>query len=240
LNDASTDLPRESIPVIETSGSVIHWAYRYDLLLCVMTLGRERAFRERLVDLARIAEKENVLDIGCGTGTLALAAKRRVGIGGTLNAIDASPEMIARARKKAKRKRLDVHFQIAAAEALPLPDASQDAVLSVAMLHHLPDDVRRACISEAARVLKPDGRFFAADFVHATNARHADHHRQRAGHAHPHFDLREQIPLFTTAGFELLDSGPVGFRSLQFILASRPDNHSNRERRLTAPTGATQ
>ena len=53
--------------------------------------------------LARVEPGEAVLDIGCGTGSLAIAAKRRVGPSGLVHGIDASPEMIVRARKKASR-----------------------------------------------------------------------------------------------------------------------------------------
>jgi demethylmenaquinone methyltransferase/2-methoxy-6-polyprenyl-1,4-benzoquinol methylase/phosphoethanolamine N-methyltransferase len=67
----------------------------------------------------------------CGeTGSLALAAKRRVGATGEVVGIDASAEMIARATSKARRARVDVRFQNAVAEALPFPDARFDTVLS--------------------------------------------------------------------------------------------------------------
>ena len=91
-------------PRLATKGLVMHSTARYyDLLTWLLTLGRERAFRDRLVDLARLAPGESVLDAGCGTGTLAIAAKRRVGPSGAVHGIDASPEMIARARRKAAK-----------------------------------------------------------------------------------------------------------------------------------------
>ena len=88
-----------------TKGRVMRSSARYyDLLVWLLTLGRERAFRERLIELARLRPGEWVLDVGCGTGTLAIAAKRRVGPAGNVHGIDASPEMIA-AQVARRRKR---------------------------------------------------------------------------------------------------------------------------------------
>ena len=87
-----------------TKGAVMRSSARfYDLMVWLLTFGRERAFRERLVELARVQLGESVLDVGCGTGSLAIAAKRRVGPTGIVHGIDASPEMIARATRKATK-----------------------------------------------------------------------------------------------------------------------------------------
>src|SRR5439155_21762286 len=122
------------------------------------THGRDRACRGQLVALARLSPGGSVLDIGCGTGSLGLAAKRRVGATGEVFGVDASPEMIARATSKAARAGIDVRFDNAVAEALPFPDARFDAVLSTLMLHHLPRKVRQQCAREIRRVLKTGGR----------------------------------------------------------------------------------
>src|SRR5262249_58309419 len=53
---------------------VFHWPYPYDLLVWALTFGRERAPREGLADLARFVPGESALDVGCGTGSLAVAA----------------------------------------------------------------------------------------------------------------------------------------------------------------------
>lgn len=101
-----------------TSGSVIHWAAPYDLLVFLLMLGRERSFRERLIGLARLRPGDAVLDIGCGTGTLAIAARRHVGPSGSVHGVDASPEMIVRATKKASKAGVDVTFRRGVVEAL--------------------------------------------------------------------------------------------------------------------------
>jgi ubiquinone/menaquinone biosynthesis C-methylase UbiE len=86
-----------------TKGLVIHWAARYDLLAWLLTRGRERACCERLIGLAGLEPGDAVLDIGCGTGTLAIAATRHVGPTGTVYGIDASRQMVARATRKAAK-----------------------------------------------------------------------------------------------------------------------------------------
>lgn len=198
-----------------TTGHVLHWAARYDLLVWLLTHGRSRAFRERLVDLANPAPGESVLDVGCGTGSLALAAKRRVGAGGKVFGIDASPEMIARATSKAIKAEVDVSFRNAVAEALPFPDAQFDVVLSTLMLHHLPRKARRQCAVEIRRVLKPQGRVLVVDFAQA---------QSRSGllahfHRHGHVDPRNIVALLEEARFRCVESGPAGVSSLHFVLA---------------------
>lgn len=106
----------------KTHGLVIDWAARYDLLAWLFTHGRERQLRERLVGLAEVSVGNAVLDVGCGTGTLAIAASRRVGPSGTVCGVDASPPMIARARQKAIRAGVSVDFRVGVAEDLPFPD----------------------------------------------------------------------------------------------------------------------
>jgi ubiquinone/menaquinone biosynthesis C-methylase UbiE len=194
---------------------VLHWAAGYDLLAWLLLLGRERAFRERLVRLARVEAGESVLDIGCGTGSLAIVAKRRVGPAGTVWGLDASTEMITRARKKARRAGVDVAFTNDVAEALPFPDNQFDAVLSTLMLHHLPREARHQCAREMRRVLKAGGRVLAVDFGNARGRKGLAEHF----HRHGRIDLRDIIALLSNAGFEIVESGAVGVRDLNFVLA---------------------
>jgi ubiquinone/menaquinone biosynthesis C-methylase UbiE len=195
---------------------VMHSEARYyDLQSWLLTLGRERAFRERLVDLARMEPGDAVLDVGCGTGTLAIAAKRRVGAPGTVIGMDASPEMIERAQRKAAKAGSDVAFRTGTVEALPFPDAQFDVVLSTLMLHHLPRPLRRQC----ARVLKPGGRVLAVDF--ATPA------KERKGllprlHRHGHLALRDIVGLLSEAELTVVENGSVGVGDLHFAVATAP------------------
>jgi ubiquinone/menaquinone biosynthesis C-methylase UbiE len=201
-----------------TTGLVVHSAARYDLLIWLVTLGRERDFREKVLRLAHLKPGESVLDVGCGTGTLAIAAKRHVGPTGTVYGIDASPEMIARANKKARKAGIEVVFKNGLAQALAFPDAQFDAVLSTVMLHHLPRRARQECASEMRRVLKPGGRVLAVDFGGAARERRsflAHFHRP-----HGHVNISDIIAVLSETGLTIVESGAVGIRDLQFVLAA--------------------
>ncbi|HEV8014837.1 MAG TPA: methyltransferase domain-containing protein [Stellaceae bacterium] len=200
---------------MQHGGLVLHRAALYDFTVGVMTLGRERAFREKLLGLARLAPGESVLDVGCGTGTLAIAAKRQVGPQGAAAGIDASLEMIARAERKARKANVEIAFKTALAQALPFPDAQFDAVLTTVMLHHLPRPGRQQCAREMRRVVKPDGVVLAVDFGKA-----APTHRGFLTyfHRHGHVDLGDIAALLRDAGLDIVDSGAVGMHGLQFVL----------------------
>jgi len=198
-----------------TAGRLLHWAAQYDLLVWLLTHGRPRAFREKLVDLAHLEPGESVLDVGCGTGSLAIVAKRRVGPTGKVFAIDPSPEMIARASSKAEKAGIDVSFKSGVAEALPFPDGQFDVVLSTLMLHHLPRPVRQQCAREIRRVLSPGGRVLVVDFAQPQDNRSFLAHCQRHGHVKPQ-DIKA---LLDGVGMPPVESGPVGISSLQYVLA---------------------
>ena len=200
-----------------TTGVVLHAAVTYDLLVRLLTLGRERAFREKILRLACLASGETVLDVGCGTGTLAIAAKRHVGPAGAVYGIDASQEMISRADKKARRAGAEVVFTNGLAQALPFPDAQFDAVLTTMMLHHLPPKARQQCAFEMRRVLKPGGRVLAVDFAGAAPPRR---HLFAHFHRHGHVAVRDMSSLLDDVGLNRVESGAVGIGSLHFVLAT--------------------
>ncbi len=212
----TTTLRDDAAPA--TKGQVMRSSARfYDLMVWLLTFGRERSFRERLVELARLQPGESVLDVGCGTGTLAIAAKRRVGPRGLVHGIDASPEMIARANRKAKKEGVDVTFRTAVVEALPFPDRQLDVVLSTLMLHHLPRPTREESAREIRRVLKPGGRVLAVDF--GAPGRHRKgiiSHLHRRGH----LSLDKVVELLSASGLTVVESGAVGVRDLHFTIAT--------------------
>jgi ubiquinone/menaquinone biosynthesis C-methylase UbiE len=202
-----------------TTGIVLHRAFWYDVFVWLVSLGREHSYREKALDLASLKPGESVLDIGCGTGTLAIAAKRRVGPRGRVYGVDASREMLARASKKANKAGVEVVFQNGIVEALPFPDGQFDAVLSTVMLHHLGRKVRQQCAFEVRRVLKPGGRVLAVDFAPPTEGKRGllDHF-----HHHGYLKLHDLVALLSEAGLDTVESGAVGIGDLHFVLAAAP------------------
>ena len=210
----------DEMPTRGSKSLVMHSEARYyDLQAWLLTLGHERAFRERLVDLARMESGHAVLDVGCGTGTLAIAAKRRVGAAGMVVGMDASPEMTDRAQRKAAKAGSDVTFRTGTVEALPFPDAQFDVVLSTLMLHHLSRPLRQQCAHEMRRVLKPGGRVLAVDFATPVKERKGILSRL---HRHGSMALRDIVGLLSEADLTVVESASVGVGDLHFAVATAP------------------
>lgn len=157
-------------PAQETKGLVLNSGWRYDLGEWLHNTfsfqGMLRKLRQRTINLAQLQPGEQVLDVGCGTGTLAIEAARRVGRPGRVAGVDPGAQQIARARAKAARRNLPIEFLVGVIEQLPFPDQSFDVVFSTLMMHHLPTPLKRQGLAEIARVLKPGGRLVIADFRH--------------------------------------------------------------------------
>ncbi|MBK9797513.1 MAG: arsenite methyltransferase [Holophagaceae bacterium] len=118
--------------------------------------------------LADLKAGEVVLDLGSGAGLDVFLAAQRVGAEGHVHGVDMTKEMLAKARHNAAefRRRTglnNVTFHQGQIEALPLPDASVDVVLSNCVLNLSPDQPK--VWQEIARVLKPGGRVSTSDMV---------------------------------------------------------------------------
>ena len=149
-----------------------------------------RGVHRELVQRARIAPGLRVLEIGCGTGNLALAAKRACPAA-EVTGLDPDPAALAKGRRKAGRARLTLRFDQGFAQALPYPDASFDRVLSSLMFHHLDDADRPRALREVRRVLAPGGSLHLLDFA-------GSHHGSRRLRHHADGRIPE---LMVQAGF---------------------------------------
>ncbi|RAG87413.1 SAM-dependent methyltransferase [Streptacidiphilus pinicola] len=139
----------------------------YDRLTALLGAGE---LHRTLLDQAGLADGQRVLEIGCGTGNLALRAKRsRPGI----ELVGSDPDPLALARAERKAHGLDgIRFERGYAQRLDHPDASFDRVLSALMFHHLDEDIQAAAAAEVRRVLRPGGSLHLVDFSGSAHGLH--------------------------------------------------------------------
>ena len=207
-----------SHPQGTTRGRTISWGFAYDHVIRLLTLNRENALRASTLQVADIHPGDVILDVGCGTGTLTLRAKTKTGQEGSAFGIDASPQMIEVARRKASNTRSDVTFKVGVIEALDFADDTFDVVLSSLMMHHLPEDVKQRGLMEIRRVLKPNGSVLIVDFENPANLSGL----VRLLHHDMTSDLHKLIPMMQAIGFTQVESGNLAIRGTGYIRARRP------------------
>ena len=178
----------------------------YDTVVAVTT--REQTFRSALIAQAVTRAGLDVVDVGCGTGSLAVAIKR-VAPGTRLSGVDGDPAVLQVATDKARSAGVEISFTRAWADELPFADASFDRVVSSLFFHHLDWRGKQRAAAEAHRVLRPGGELHVADWGHPSSR------VMRAlflvvqaldGFASTRDNVKGRLPsLFREAGFERVE-----------------------------------
>lgn len=143
-------------------------AFNYDFLtpfydFFVEILGYGKSQRVKVINLLALKSEENLLDVGCGTGTLLILAKQRFPKI-KMTGIDIDPRVLGIATKKTTKMGLDIEYFKTSSANMPFKDSTFDVVVSSLVFHHLPTEVKKQTIKEIHRVLKKEGRFLLADF----------------------------------------------------------------------------
>jgi demethylmenaquinone methyltransferase/2-methoxy-6-polyprenyl-1,4-benzoquinol methylase len=138
-------------------------ATRYDLVNQIITLGQIGRWRRRTVREVRRTGPRVVVDLGTGTGELALALLKEGRGPMHVMGVDVSPRMLRLGRQKVERRNLEreVSFILADANALPFKDGAVDCLTNAFFLRHLPD--LPAAFAEFHRVLGSGGRIISLE-----------------------------------------------------------------------------
>jgi SAM-dependent methyltransferase len=183
--------------------------------------------------IAELRRGEAVLDLGSGSGLDCFLAAQQVGAGGRVVGLDMSDDMLALARRNlAKVGATNVEFHKGEMEAMPLPDAAFDAIISNCVINLSPD--KDAVLRESFRVLKPGGRIRVSDIVwlRAPSAEEQDNLESWAGCVAGALQIDEYVAKLAAAGFTDVNVKPVGEShergwASAYINATKPDAKSS-------------
>ena len=176
-------------------------------------MGGDRVRRD-LTQQANIKSGQRILDIGCGTGTLALQLKKEFADVEVIG-LDPDPKALRRAESKAARVGVSVQFDQGFADELPYESNSFDRVLSSLMFHHLDKPTREKTLTEVVRVLKPGGSLHLVDFATTGDG---DSHGSHGLHSHVMnlFHSKDRVESISdTRTLELIREG--GFKKAEKV-----------------------
>ena len=193
--------------------------FTYDKYMKRITFGREDKLRRMTVELAQVKPGNNVLEIGCATGSLTIFAKQKAGNNGMVAAIDIIPGMIEVSREKAQKANLDINFQLGSIDNIPFPDLQFDVVMCSFMIFHMSEKVRNKGISEIYRVLKPNGRLLILDIALPNRKVSRAILKFFLGFIFKH-DLKELQPVMESKGFSQIEISQAKFRVFGLMILS--------------------
>jgi ubiquinone/menaquinone biosynthesis C-methylase UbiE len=131
-------------------------------------LMREQIFKRRLIEQMAIRPGQRILDLGCGTGTMAILIKQQHPDSQVVG-LDPDATILDIAKGKATRAKVEVRFDRGFADRLPYADSSFDRVTSSLVFHHLNRAAKREALRQAYRVLRPGGQLHIADVGEASS-----------------------------------------------------------------------
>lgn len=148
-------------------------ALRYDGLTklydpIIQLTMRESAFKRRLVDIAQVQIGHYVLDLGCGTGTLALLIQR-THVGAKVFGVDGDLKVLKIAQDKAVNSGSSLLLNAGMVFELPYSENRFDRVFSTLLFHHLTQELKKRTLQETLRVLKPGGQLCVVDWGMPSN-----------------------------------------------------------------------
>jgi ubiquinone/menaquinone biosynthesis C-methylase UbiE len=216
MEHLSTNSNKEDIAIKNQMEKMV---FTYDKYMRRITFGREDKLRKMTVELAQIKPGDNVLEIGCATGSLTIAAKRQAGNKGKVAAIDIISGMIEVSKEKAKKANLDIDFQLASIDNIPFPDGQFDVVICSFMIFHMSEKVRNKGFEEIFRVLKSNGRLLILDITLPPKSFSRKLLKIFLGFMFKH-DLKELQPKLESVGFIKFEISKAKFKVLGLPLLS--------------------
>jgi ubiquinone/menaquinone biosynthesis C-methylase UbiE len=200
--------PRKYIPALS-----LKWLTPFYDRLMEGPISETRMRKDMLARMGDLNGRK-ILDVGCGTGTLAMLLKK-AHPGAEVVGLDGDAQILGIARSKARSHGLDIQFDEGMSFELPYPDGSFDVVVTTLMLHHLDRDAKTRTAVEMNRVLRSGGWMYGLDFAEPRGPigraiRPALRHLERVGD-----NLDGYLPvMFAEAGF-------AGYREAsRFVLGS--------------------
>lgn len=129
---------------------------------------REQSFKQQLIQQANLESNQRIIDVGCGTATLAVLIKQQypevemIGLDGDIRVLEL-------ARNKIHRSGLNIQLEHGMSDKMPYQNQSADRVVSSLVFHHLTNEQKIQTLKEMYRVLRHGGEIHIADFGKAQN-----------------------------------------------------------------------